>query len=174
MRCGSPIPSIISSLPFAACIIEVPHLYTSGLHNLVAQLVLSNVPVFICGETADVNATVAGLQATVAEDLHRCDISIFNLSTRTPLYNASSHLFSICSATAFDTKLPRYVAFTQGHLPCVLPIEIFSYLLSLVPVPTRAGNWFLLGTMSVHFASMLTTTFSRDCSVVCDLLAEEC
>ena len=40
MHCGCPVPSIISSLPFAACIIEVPRLYTSGLHNLVAQLLL--------------------------------------------------------------------------------------------------------------------------------------
>ena len=69
MRCASPIPGIISSLPFAACIIEVRHLYTSGLHNLVAQLLLSNVPIFICGETADVKAPLGGLKVTVAEDM---------------------------------------------------------------------------------------------------------
>ena len=28
MRCGVPVPSIISSLPFAACVIEVPRPYT--------------------------------------------------------------------------------------------------------------------------------------------------
>ena len=37
MRCGVPVPSIISSLPFAACVIEVPRLYAAGLHNLDAQ-----------------------------------------------------------------------------------------------------------------------------------------
>ena len=44
MRCGPPIPNIISSLHFAACVIEVPGLYTTGLHNLVAQLLLCGVP----------------------------------------------------------------------------------------------------------------------------------
>ena len=71
MRCGVPVPSIISSLPFAACVIEVPRLYTAGLHNVVAQLLLSRVPVFIAGESADVKATVAALKATVAEDLYQ-------------------------------------------------------------------------------------------------------
>ena len=51
MRCGVPVPSIISSLPFAACVIEVPRLYTAGLHNLVARLLLSGVPMFIAGDT---------------------------------------------------------------------------------------------------------------------------
>ena len=121
----------------------------------------------ICGETADV-------KVTVAEDMCQCDTCIFNLSTKTPLYNASSHVLPMCSATTFDKKSPRYVAFTEGHLPCVLPIEIFSYLLSLVPVATQAGNWFLLRTLSVYFASMLTTRFCRDCNVVCALLVEDC
>ena len=54
-----------------------------------------------------------------------------------------------------------------------MPVEIFSFLLSLVPVPERAGNWFLLGTLSVYFASMMSTRFSKDCNVVCALLREE-
>ena len=70
MRCGSPIPSIISSLPFAACIIEMPRLCTSGLHNLLAQLLLSNVPVFICRESPDVKGTAAAMKVRVAEDMY--------------------------------------------------------------------------------------------------------
>ena len=69
--------------------------------------------------------------------------------------------------------MPRYVAYTEGPRPSVMPVEIFSYLLSLVPVPERAGNCFLLGTLSVYFASMMSTRFSKDCNVVCALLAEE-
>ena len=69
--------------------------------------------------------------------------------------------------------MPRYVAFTEGPMSSVMPVEIFSYLLSLVPVPERAGNWFLLGTLSVYFASMMSTRFSKDCNVVCALLGEE-
>ena len=107
MRCGVPVPSIISSLPFAACVIEVPRLYTAGLHNLVAQLLLSGVPVFIAGESADVKATVAALKANVAEDMYQCDVALYNLSSKTPLYTSTSHLVSICSATAFDNRLPR-------------------------------------------------------------------
>ena len=145
MRCGVPVPSIISSLPFAACVIEVPRLYTAGLHNLVAQLLLSGVPVFIAVESADVKATVAALKATVAEDMYPCDVSIYNLSTKTPLYASTSHLVSICSATAFDTRLPRYVTYTEGHMSSVMRVEIFSFLLSLVKVPKPASNWFLLG-----------------------------
>ena len=140
MRCGFPIPSIISSLPFAACVIEVPCLHTAGLHNLVAELLLSGVPVFIAGESDDVKATVAALKATVAEDIHQCDVAIYNLSSKTPLYTSTSRLVSICSATAFDNRLPRYVAFTEGPMSSVMPVEIFSFLLSLVPVPERAGN----------------------------------
>ena len=95
MRCGVPVPSIISSLPFAACVIEVPRLYTAGLHNLVAQLLLSGVPVFIAGESADVKATVAALKATVAEDMCQCDVAIYNLSSKTPLYTSTSHGFHL-------------------------------------------------------------------------------
>ena len=65
------------------------------------------------------------------------------------------------------------MAYAEGPMSCVLPIQIFLYLLSLVPVPERAGNWFLLGTLSVHFASMMSTRFSKDCHVVCALLGEE-
>ena len=99
MRCGVPVPSIISSLPFAPCVIEVPRLYTAGLHNLVAQLLLSGVPVFIAGESAHVKAAVAALKATVAEDMYQCDVAIYNLSTKTPLYTSTSHLVSVCSPT---------------------------------------------------------------------------
>ena len=173
IRCGVPVPSIISSLPFAACVIEAPRLCTAGLHNLVAQLLLSGVLVFIAGESADVKATVAALKATVAEDMHQCDVSIYNLSSKTPLYTSSSHLVSICSAAAFDTRMPRYVAYTEGPMPSVMLVEILSYLLSLVPVPERAGNWFLPGTLSVYFASMMSTKFSKDCNVACALLGEE-
>ena len=173
MRCGVPVPSIITSLPFAACVIEVPRLYTAGLHNLVAQLLLSGVPVLIAGESADVKATVAALKATLAEDMYQCDVAIYNLSSKTPLYTSTSHLVSICSATAFDNGLPRYVAFTEGPMSSVMPVEIFSFLSSLVPVPERAGNWFLPGTLSVYFASMMSTRFSKDCNVVCALLGEE-
>ena len=172
MRCGVPVPTIISSLPFAACVIEVPRLYTAGLHNVDAQLLLFGVPVFIAGESANVKATVAALKA-VAEDMYQCDVSIYNLSTKTPFYTSRSHLVSICSATAFDTRMPRYVAYTEGPMSSVLPVEVFSYLLSLVPVPQRAGNLFLLGTVSVHFASMMSTRFSKDCYVACALLVEE-
>ena len=173
MRCGVPVPSIISSLPLAACVIEVPRLYAAGLHNLVAQLLLSGVPVLIAGESADVKATVAALKATVAEDMYQCDVAIYNLSSKTPLYTSTSHLVSICSATALNNRLPRYVAFTEGPMSSDMPVEIFSFLLSLVPVLERAGNWFLLGTLSVYFASMMSTRFSKDCNVVCALLGEE-
>ena len=127
MRCGVPVPSIISSLPFAACVIEMPRLYTAGLHHPVAQLLLSGMPVFIAGESADAKATVAALKATVAEDMYQCDVSIYNLSTQTPLYTSTSHLVSICSATAFDNRMPRYVAFTEGPMSSVMPVEIFSF-----------------------------------------------
>ena len=173
MRCGVPVPSIISSLPFAACVIEVPCLYTTGLHNLVAQLLQSGVPMFIAGESADLKATVAALKATVAEDMYQCDVSIYNLSTKTPLYTSTSHLVSICLATAFDTRLPPYVAYIEGPMSSVMPVEIFSFLLSLVSVPERAGNWFLLAHLSVYFAGMMSIRFSKDCNVVCALLGEE-
>ena len=109
----------------------------------------------------------------MAEDMCQCDVSLYNLSSKTPLYTSSSHLLSICSATAFDTRMPLYVAYSEGPMSSVLPFEIFSFLLSLVPVPARAGNWFLLGSPFVHFASMMSTTFSKDCNVVCALLGEE-
>ena len=65
------------------------------------------------------------------------------------------------------------MAFTEGPMSSVKPVEIFSFLLSLVPVPERAGNWFLLGTLSVCFASMMSTKLSKDCNVVCALLGQE-
>ena len=118
-------------------------------------------------------ATVAALKATVAEDMYKCDVAIYNLSTKTPLYTSTSHLVSVCCATAFDNRMPRYVAFTEGPMSSVMPVEKLSFLLSLVSVPQRAGNWFLLGTLSVYFASMMSTRVSKDCNVVCALLGEE-
>ena len=118
-------------------------------------------------------ATLAALKATVAQHMYQGDVSMHNLSSKTPLYTSSSHLVSICSATAFDARMPCCVAYAEGPMSCVLPIHIFLYLLGLVPVPERAGNWFLLGTLSVHFASMMSTKFSKDCNVVCALLGEE-
>ena len=70
MRCGVPVPSIITSMPSAAYVIEVPRLYTAGLHNLVAQLLLSGVPVFSVGKSTDAKATVAALKATIAKDMY--------------------------------------------------------------------------------------------------------
>ena len=166
-------PVSLVHCPFAACVIEVPRLYTAGLHNLVAQLLLSAVPVFIAGESADGKVTVAALEGTVAEDMYQCDVAIYNLLTKTPLYTSTSHLVSVCPATAFDNRMPRYVAFTEGPMSSMMPVEIFSFLLSLVPVPERAGNWFLLATLSVYFASMMSIRFSKDCNVVFALLGEE-
>ena len=109
----------------------------------------------------------------MAEDMYQCDVSLYNLSSKTPLYTCSSHLVSICSATALDMRMPRYVAYTEGPLSSVLPVEIFSFLLSLVPVPERAGKWILLGSVFVLFARMMSTRFSKDCNVVCARLGEE-
>ena len=39
--------------------------------------------------------------------------------------------------------------------------------------PQQAGNWFLLGTLPVYFASMMSTRFSKDYNVVCALEGEE-
>ena len=69
--------------------------------------------------------------------------------------------------------MPRSVAYTEGPMSSVLRVEIFSYPLSLVLVPKLAGNWFLPGTLFVHFASMMSTRFSKDCNAVCALLGEE-
>ena len=143
----------------------MPRLYTPGLHNLVAQLLLSGVPVFIAGESADVKAIA--LKANVAEDMHQCDVSIYNSSTKTPLYTSTCHLVSICYATALDARMPCYVAYTEGPTSSMMPVEIFF------PVIERAGNWFLLGTLSAYFASMMSTRFSKDCNVVCAFLGEE-
>ena len=72
-----------------------------------------------------------------------------------------------------DTRMPLYVAYIEGPMSSMLPVDIFSYLLSLVPVPEWAGKWFLLGTLYVQFASMMSTWFSKDCNVVCAPLGEE-
>ena len=109
----------------------------------------------------------------MAEDMYPCDVAIYNLSSKTPLYTSACHLVSVCSATTFDNMLPRHVAFAEGPMSSVMPVEIFSFLFSLVPVPERAGNWFLLGTLSVYFASMMSTRFCKDYNVVCALLGEE-
>ena len=92
------------------------------------RMLLSGVPVFIAGESADVKATVAALKATVAEDMYHCDVALHSLSSKTPLYTSTSHLVSICCATAFDNRLPRYVAFTEGPMSSLMPVEIFSFL----------------------------------------------
>ena len=161
MRCGVPVPSVISSRPFAACVIEVPRLYTAGLHNLVAQLLLSGVPMFIAGESADVKATVAALKATVAEDMYQCDVSIYNLSTKTPLYTSTSHVVSICSATAFDTRLPRYVAYAEGPMSSMMPVEIFSFLLAWFRSQNRQATSFCWGLCLCILQARCLPSFPR-------------
>ena len=81
---------------------------------------------FIAGESPNARATVATLKTCVAEDVYWCDVWIYNLSAKTPLYSSTSHLLSICSSAAFQKKLPRYVVYREGPMSSVLPIEIFS------------------------------------------------
>ena len=51
----------------------------------------------------------------------------------------------------------------------VMPIDIFSFLLDLLLVPERARNWFLVGSLSMNFATMMSARSSHDCNVVCAL-----
>ena len=85
MHGGSPIPSIISSLPLAAPVFEVPGLHTAGVRNLVPRPLVSDVPMFIAREVAHVIAYDGALMATIAEIRYRCDVSIYNSSSNTPL-----------------------------------------------------------------------------------------
>ena len=93
------------------------------------------------GEGADVRATVATVKAIVVEDMYWCDVSTYDLSSKTPLYTPSTHLLSICSAAPFEKKLPRYVAYHEGPMSFVMPVEIFWYLLNLVYCMELVSAW---------------------------------
>ena len=113
------------------------------------------------------------LKATVAEDMYWCDVSIHNLSSKTPLYIPGTHLLSICSSAPFEKKSPWHMAYRARHMLFVMGVEIFSYLWNLELVPSTSRIGFLVWSLSLHFGSMQSTRFVRDCNVVLALLGED-
>ena len=77
---GCRVPSFSSALPFICILIEVPHMWTLALHNIVAQFVLNGILVTVSGETADVRAYVSNLKAACAEEFFHADVCVYNLS----------------------------------------------------------------------------------------------
>ena len=43
-----------------------------------------------------------------------------------------THLLAICSTAPFRNNLPRYVAYRDGPMSFVIPLEIFSYLVPII------------------------------------------
>ena len=85
--------------------------------------------------------------------MYQCHVSMYNLSSKNPLYTSSTHLISICSTAPLENKLHWCVAYGEGPVSFVMPLEIVSYPLVVVPIPSIAGN----GLLPVHFASILST-----------------
>ena len=104
---------------------EAPRLWKTSLHNLLAHILLSIVPPSIPSQGADVRAIVATRKATVAKEESQCGVSIYKLSSKTPWYNSSTHILSICSGAPFEKKWPRYV-YPKGPMSFAMHVEIFS------------------------------------------------
>ena len=51
LSCGCRVPIFPSARPFVCCLIEVPHVWTLAMHNIVAQFLPNGVLIFVTGET---------------------------------------------------------------------------------------------------------------------------
>ena len=84
---GCPVSICIRALPFVCILIEVPHMWTLAVHNIVAQFVLNGIWVAITDETADVRACVSTLKAARGEEFFHADVCVYNLSKPSALYS---------------------------------------------------------------------------------------
>ena len=94
---GCPVPSFITALPFVCILIEVPHMWTLAVHNIVAQFVLNGILVAVTGETAAVGACVSNLKAACAEEFFHADVCVYNLSKPSALYSMGQTALALCS-----------------------------------------------------------------------------
>ena len=94
---GSPVPSFKSALPFVCILIEIPHMLTLALHNIVAQFLLIGILVAVTGGTADVRACVSNLKAAFVEEGFHGDVCVYNLSKPSALYSMGRTALALCS-----------------------------------------------------------------------------
>ena len=168
MRCGPPIHSVVSTLPFGACVIQGPTLHIAGVQNIVAECLMSGVPIFIAVEAANVKATFVAPKIIIEEDMYECDGSMYVLSLNTALYTSGTHVLSVCSSAPLEK--PRYNAYCEGRMSFLMHVDIFSYPLNLVLIPSAIGNWIVLGNFVCAFGEH---NFYNSCNAVFAVLAEK-
>ena len=152
---GCPVPSFISALPFVCILIEVPHMWTLALHNIVAQFVLNGILVAVTGETANVRACVSNLKAVCAEEFFHADVCVYNLSKPSALYSMGQTALALCSLHQFSARLPRYLSYIQGPLTTAIPVEVFCYLLYALDLIQPNSTWVMVCIQQPDFSAAL-------------------
>ena len=126
---GCPVPTFMSALPFVCCLIEVRHMWTLAVHNIVPQFLLNGVLIAVTGETAHVPASVGNLKVAWSEEFFHADVCVYNLSKASAVYSMGQSALALYNLHPLSSRLPRYMSFTQGTLSNPLPVEIVCFLL---------------------------------------------
>ena len=108
-------------------------MWTLAVHNIVARELLNGVPIAINGESADVRACIGNLKVACSEECFHADFCVYNLSKASTVYNMGQSAMALCSLHQFNSRLPRYMSFTQGQrqVRCPLKLYVFCYVISI-------------------------------------------
>ena len=170
---GCPVPIFISALPFVCILIEVPHMWTLALHNIVAPFLLNGILVAVTGETADVRAFVSNLKAACAEEFFHAHVCVYNLSKPSALYRMGQTALALCSLHQFSASLPRYLSYIQGTLTTAVPIEVFCYLLDALDLIQQNSTWVMVSTQEPDFFAALSIQSMFPMKIAVAYLSEE-
>ena len=170
---GCPVPSLISALPFVCIPIEVPHMWTLALHNIVAQFVLNGILVAVTGETADVRSCVGNLNAACAEEFFDAHGCVYNLSKPSALYNMQQTSLALCSLHQFSALLPRNLSYIRAPLTTAIPVEVFCYLLYALDLIQQNSTWVMVCTQQADFSAALSIQSMFRVNIAVAYLSEE-
>ena len=121
---GCIVPTFISALPLVCCMIEVPRIWLFAVRNIVSQFLLHGVRVAVTGETAPVRACIGNLKVTCFEEFFYSDVCVYNLSKASAFYSMGDFALALCSLRQFNSRVPRYMSFTESTLSSPLPVGI--------------------------------------------------
>ena len=100
-------------------------MWTLAVHNIVAQFLLNGV--LIAGETVDVRACIGNVKVARSEEFFHGGVSVYNLSKASAIYNMGQSALALCTLHQFNSRLPRYMLFTQGTLSSPNPVELVFF-----------------------------------------------
>ena len=83
------------------------------------------------------------------------DVCVYNLSKASATYSTGQSALALCSLHHLNSRLPRYMSFTQGTLSSPLRVEIVFFLLCHLNLVKQNRTWIMVATQQPGFAVAL-------------------